>query len=81
MTTRFCGSCMADVGLDPADSRLALPGCTSTRMAFCDGEQHNCTVSVNENGAIVRNSNEPVPSADYSLKPILVPGHSLVGWT
>jgi len=68
---------MADVGLDPAHSRLALPGCTSARMAFCDGAQHNCTVIVNEHGALVGKSNEPVPSADYSLKTI-VPGFSLV---
>jgi hypothetical protein len=78
MTTRFCGSCMADVGLNPADSRLALPGCTSARMAFCDGKQHNCAVIVNEHGAIVRRSDEPVPSDDYSLQSILVPGYPLV---
>jgi hypothetical protein len=78
MTTRFCGSCMADVGLNPADSRLALPGCTSARMAFCDGEQHNCPVIVNERGAIVRRSDEPAPSYDYELKSILVPGYPLV---
>jgi len=70
---------MADVGLNPADSRLALPGCTSARMAFCDGEQHNCTVMVNERGDVVRKGKEQVPSPHYRLESILVPGQSLVG--
>jgi hypothetical protein len=53
VTTRFCASCMADVGLDPAHSRLALPGCVQSRLVFCDGTNHSCTVLVNEDCAVV----------------------------
>jgi hypothetical protein len=48
-------------------------------MAFCDGEQHNCTVMVNERGDVVRKGKEQVPSPHYRLESILVPGQSLVG--
>jgi hypothetical protein len=40
-------------GLDPANSRLALPGCKSNRMATCDGMEHNRTIMVNERGDVV----------------------------
>ncbi len=79
MTTRFCTSCMTEVGLDPALSRLALPGCKSARMAYCDGKLHNCTVIVDEFGAVVRKSTDPIPNADYSLETILVAKPALIG--
>ena len=40
-------------GLDPANSRLALPGCKPNRMAMCDGMAHNRTIMVNELGEAV----------------------------
>jgi len=39
--------------LDPANSRLALPGCKPNRMAMCDGMAHNRTIMVNELGEAV----------------------------
>jgi hypothetical protein len=69
---------MADVGLDPALSKLALAGCKATRMAFCDGPTHNCTVNVDELGAIVQKTPVTLAAApDFSLKN-LVAGHSLI---
>jgi hypothetical protein len=47
-------------------------------MAFCDGAQHNSTVIVDEHGAVVGKSNEPLSNTDFSLEAILVTGHSLV---
>lgn len=67
MTTRFCASCMADVGLNPAHSRLALPGCTQSRLVFCDGTNHSCTVLVNEGGEIVPQGKHISGSKEYSF--------------
>jgi len=50
---RFCTFCMTAHGLDPANSRLALPGCKPNRMAMCDGMAHNRTIMVNELGEAV----------------------------
>lgn len=79
MTMRFCTSCMADVGLDPLQSRLALPGCSSPRMAFCDGAKHDCTIMVDEHGSVIRKNSDPVPNVDKMLEKIRVPEGSLVG--
>lgn len=72
--TRFCTSCMVDAGLDPKRSRLALPGCRSARLAYCDGARHDCVVTVDESGAIVT----PRARDEFEL-PALVAGHSLFG--
>ena len=44
---------MADVGLNFAHSFLALSGFTQSRLAFCAGTNHDCTVLVNERGEVV----------------------------
>jgi hypothetical protein len=63
---------MSDVGLDPADSRLALPGCRTARLVFCDGGAHNGTVMVDEFGTVIPKSAEPSAGSDYNLKALLV---------
>ncbi len=79
MTMRFCVSCMTETGLDPARSRLALPGCSSARTAFCDGPLHDCTVLVDERGAIVPKAALAAQSANHRSAQIVVAGHSLLG--
>jgi len=64
---------MADVGLNPAHSRLALSGFTQSRLVFCAGTNHDCTVLVNERGEVVPTSSKTTPSSDYSLETVLVP--------
>jgi hypothetical protein len=54
---------MSDVGLNPDHSRLALPGCSQARLAFCSGPQHDCAVLVNERGEVVAARQES-PSAN-----------------
>jgi hypothetical protein len=63
---------MADVGLDPAQSRLALRGCRTARLVFCDGGAHNGTVMVDEFGRVIPKCAEPSADSDYSLKTLLV---------
>jgi hypothetical protein len=64
---------MADVGLNSAHSRLALSGFTQSRLAFCAGTNHDCTVLVNERGEVVPGRRKTAPSSDYSLETTLVP--------
>jgi hypothetical protein len=59
---------MVDAGLDPAQSRLALPGCTQPRLAFCDGTKHDCTVLVNERGEMLPAGKNLEPNGDYRLE-------------
>jgi hypothetical protein len=70
---------MSDVGLNPADSRLALPGCKSNRYTFCDGAKHNCAITVDETGQeVIRVATSNTPAAlDFSLKTLRA-GHSLM---
>jgi hypothetical protein len=63
---------MSDVGLDPAHSRLALPGCKTARLVFCDGRAHNGTVTVDEFGVVVQKSMERSSNVDYSLNALVV---------
>jgi len=79
VTTRFCASCMADVGLNPAHSRLALPGCTKFRLVFCDGTSHSCTVLVNESGEVVPKVENISRSNEYSLGTMITTKSSSVG--
>jgi hypothetical protein len=67
---------MAEVGLNPAHSKLALPGCKSVRMAFCDGQAHQTTVLVDENGALAPKK-APATAKDFNIT-TLVAGHSLM---
>jgi hypothetical protein len=64
---------MADVGLNPEHSRLALSGFTQSRLAFCAGTNHDCTVLVNERGEVVPARRKTAPSSDYSLETALFP--------
>ncbi|MGD0472817.1 MAG: hypothetical protein ABSB70_06335 [Candidatus Velthaea sp.] len=63
---------MSDVGLDPANSQLALRGCKTARLVFCDGEAHNGSVMVDEFGMVLQKSAEPPSDGDFSLKTLLV---------
>jgi hypothetical protein len=63
---------MSDVGLDPARSQLALPGCKTARLVFCDGAAHKGTVMVDEFGTVTPKYVEPSADTDYSLKTLLV---------
>jgi hypothetical protein len=63
---------MSDVGLDPAHSRLALPGRHTARLVFCDGAAHNCTVTVDEFGTVISKCAEPSADSEFSLKTLLV---------
>ncbi len=70
MTVRFCASCMAHALLDPSKSRLALPGCRSPRLAFCDGALHGCTVLVDEAGAVALPKAERAQPAELTIRPM-----------
>jgi hypothetical protein len=70
---------MSDVGLNPAHSKLALPGCKANRHVICDGAAHDCAITVNEAGQEVikaPKSSTPAP-LDFSLKDLRA-GHSLM---
>jgi hypothetical protein len=64
---------MADVGLNPARSRLALSGFTQSRLAFCAGSNHDCTVLVNERGEVVPTRRKTAASSDYRRETMLIP--------
>jgi hypothetical protein len=69
---------MSAVGLNPAHSRLALPGCKSNRSAFCDGAAHNATITVDEAvQEVVAIAKPVVGKLDFSLKNLRA-GHSLM---
>lgn len=63
---------MSDVGLDPAHSRLALPGCKTARLVFCDGRAHNGTVMVDEFGVVFQKSTERSSDVEFRLDALLV---------
>jgi hypothetical protein len=63
---------MSDVGLDPTNSRLALRGCKTARLVFCDGRAHNGSVMVDEFGMVLQKNAKPSSDTDYSLKALLV---------
>ncbi len=73
---------MAAVGLKPEDSKLALPGCKTARLAYCDGAEHDCSIMVDEAGAMVVKAETLVTPPNVNIKPLvtgpLVAGHSLM---
>ncbi len=70
---------MADVGLNPAHSRLALPGYTQSRLVFCDGANHSCTVLVNESGDVVPKGEHTSRRNEYSLGTMSIAKRSSAG--